>query len=79
MQNYMEYRRFVNDQYVAIGRKVEVDGYNGIIKEIKLTHVVIRGKDSRYLIQMNRWRYCKWIFMDEYLEKKNERKNGENL
>ena len=63
LMTLLDYHKFKSNQYVSIGRLVNVDGFEGRIKRIGLDNIVIEGEEGFYRIVMTRWYMHKWIFL----------------
>jgi len=63
IENLSNYFLFNGNPYVSIGRKVIVDGVEGIIKKITFGYIVIENEKEEYVIRISQWKNKKWIFL----------------
>lgn len=73
IENITSYFLFRGNPYVSIGRKVIVDGIEGIISKISVGYITISNDKLEYIIRINRWRYSRWLFLKDIVDEKNSK------
>ncbi len=68
----LTYFKFRSNEYIAIGKLVQVNGFDGRIKDIGFSYIVLEGEEGYYRIPMIRWQYEKWIFPRTERKRKNK-------
>ena len=61
-ESLFSYLDFRSNQFVCIGRKVEVNGFEGVIVSITPRFIIIKSKDRTLLLITSRWRDYTWKF-----------------
>ena len=62
VQTLVDYIEFRSNPYVCIGRKVSIDGFEGIIASIGFRFIVIKNDEQSLLIPVIRWKSYDWKF-----------------
>lgn len=61
--NVLYYFQFRSNDYVSIGKLVEVNDFVGRIKTFGLNYIIIEGEKGYYRIPMNSWQKHDWVFL----------------
>ena len=62
------YFEFRSNKYVCVGRKVQVNDFEGVITNITLRFVIIENDKQSLLLPIVRWRYYNWRFFRNVVE-----------
>jgi len=61
-ESIFAYFEFRSNKFVCIGRKVSVNGFEGVITYISPRFIIIENKDQSLLLPIVRWKYYNWKF-----------------
>lgn len=63
-ENLTGYLTFRSNQFVSIGRYVDVDGFKGYIHHISPKYIIIKNDTEIFIVFTSRWKYYKWKFVN---------------
>ena len=69
IENCVAYFMFKSDPLVSIGKKVKVNGFEGVITAITINYISVENNNEIYMVRMGSWKSSKWIFIKDKLEK----------
>ena len=61
-ESIFAYFEFRSNKFVCLGRKVSVNGFEGVITYISPRFVIIENKEQSMLLPTVRWKYYNWKF-----------------
>jgi len=65
------YFEFRSNKYVCIGRKVDVDGFQGVIVDISPRFIIVTNNKETKLIVTSLWKTHNWSFHNNIIDSQN--------
>ena len=73
-ENIYSYFEFRSNKYVCIGRKVDVDGFQGVIVDISPRFIIVANNKETKLIVTSLWKNHNWSFHNNIMSRNNNTK-----
>jgi len=67
-ESVYSYFEFRSNKYVCIGRKVNVDGFQGVIVDISPRFIIVANSKETRLIVTSLWKSYNWSFHNNIIE-----------